>query len=951
MNKNMKKLLSTLLAASLTLGLLAIPAAAEDLDAAVDTAVETAATEAPAAEETQVPEATETPAVEETEAPEATEAVTLTSGSEPIDSYTLRLVWGPENPNKDQDKECIIGYLPEGVRKSDDNVQTSGGRYTTGVAISGYTADDQVELPTPYTSDYHWSFDGWYRDGEAVDEVEFDGETQAVVTVTGRWTYNDQTLDATHVTAWDGVLGAMMSGIWMQGEDAAFYTYCVDENAPYPTDALDYVHVDLEAGLASRQEAVERVITAGYPNDAFGLSALVQGNSYWSAPRLAAYLTQEVIWDVIAGRETNPDPYAAALYNYAVDGSLPAGWEPPGAVDLAEVNDNGDLVLTYREDRQDYACQVRLNQAAAALTVTSIPSGAALYSDGKELQVGEEFSVGGTLELIAADRSALSGELGFDYVVYRKVSDGSLSQFKPAAGRYQTMAGYELEDVTDSISAGVEAVGGPQPSTYDVEAQIDFGAITGAGNYEAGADVTVSFEPALGRTVESVTVDGRVLSADEIADLDGEISFPAIGADHSVSVTTEPKPATVSIFHYYENDGGYVADLINGSDDTVFAADSKAVTHEYVTSFIRDAVKTPGGRYVYTSYEVMVMPWGAQSWNEPIYQLDGSLDLAGVKDVRVHLVYDPYYTVTTSADEHGAITATATYRGGRHAPVTYTADEGWHIATVTVDGVAYSAEQVSQAAGTVTFQNIAADHSVAVTTAKDEIAPPEVKTYTVTADIDGNGTITGAGTFDEGTDATVTYTANTGWHIAAVTVDGETWTQAQIDAAQGSVTFPALSADHAVAVATAKDADHSGSSDRDDDDDDDSRTPDKKPDGKPDPKPRPTPEVTIPEAEVPQGGEPEMETDINDGQPPLGGAPELEETVIEEERTPLGGEPQDAGETDIVEVQTPLGQLPQTGTMGQSVDATRTLALLALSASLAAAGLAVALGRKKRDAE
>lgn len=57
----------------------------------------------------------------------------------------------------------------------------------------------------------------------------------------------------------------------------------------------------------------------------------------------------------------------------------------------------------------------------------------------------------------------------------------------------------------------------------------------------------------------------------------------------------------------------------------------------------------------------------------------------------------------------------------------------------------------------------------------------------------------------------------------------------------------------------------------------------------------------------------------------------------------------DGGATEIVDEGTPMGNLPQTGTVAAPVDPSVTLGLMALSASLSAAGLAFCIGRKKEE--
>lgn len=115
----------------------------------------------------------------------------------------------------------------------------------------------------------------------------------------------------------------------------------------------------------------------------------------------------------------------------------------------------------------------------------------------------------------------------------------------------------------------------------------------------------------------------------------------------------------------------------------------------------------------------------------------------------------------------------------------------------------------------------------------------------------------------------------------------------------------------------------------DDDDDDEPR-----PSPSTQPTPSPSDEVEIPEESTPLGDLPEeVPEDIPDDDPPLGDLPE------------------DPGETDIVEEGVPMGNLPQTGTQGAygAVDPTQTLGMLALSASLMAAGLMILIGRRKDE--
>ena len=80
------------------------------------------------------------------------------------------------------------------------------------------------------------------------------------------------------------------------------------------------------------------------------------------------------------------------------------------------------------------------------------------------------------------------------------------------------------------------------------------------------------------------------------------------------------------------------------------------------------------------------------------------------------------------------------------------------------------------------------------------------------------------------------------------------------------------------------------------------------------------------------------EVDIDDGDTPTTDLPGTGDT----------GSTGDGGETDIPDTGTPTGSLPQTGTQAQTSAARVALSVMALTASVAAAGLALLLFRKSR---
>ncbi|MCX6345912.1 MAG: hypothetical protein NT018_12720, partial [Armatimonadetes bacterium] len=125
----------------------------------------------------------------------------------------------------------------------------------------------------------------------------------------------------------------------------------------------------------------------------------------------------------------------------------------------------------------------------------------------------------------------------------------------------------------------------------------------------------------------------------------------------------------------------------------------------------------------------------------------------------------PTYTITASAGANGTISpnGAVSVTQGNNQTFTFTADTGYLVDQVTIDGGAPVA-----AGASYTFTNVTANgHTIAITF---KPAP----TFTITASSDANGTIspTGAVIVTHGNNQTFTMTANTGYRVSRVLVDG-----------------------------------------------------------------------------------------------------------------------------------------------------------------------------------
>jgi len=140
------------------------------------------------------------------------------------------------------------------------------------------------------------------------------------------------------------------------------------------------------------------------------------------------------------------------------------------------------------------------------------------------------------------------------------------------------------------------------------------------------------------------------------------------------------------------------------------------------------------------------------------------------------------YTITASAGANGSISPSGDVSAfqGTTEPFTITPGTGYHVADVLVDG-----SSVGAVAG-YSFTNISAGHTISASFA--------INTYTITASAGANGAISPGGTtsVNHGGSQGYAITADTGYYIVELIVDGVTLSAA------GSYTFTNVTAGHTI---------------------------------------------------------------------------------------------------------------------------------------------------------
>lgn len=245
----------------------------------------------------------------------------------------------------------------------------------------------------------------------------------------------------------------------------------------------------------------------------------------------------------------------------------------------------------------------------------------------------------------------------------------------------------------------------------------------------------------------------------------------------------------------------YTGQLTNITEDQMIKAYFEPLTYQVTATAGVGGTVTPAGTQTYnygatqqyvvnaavghtiTSVEVdgvtVTVPAGATSYTYTFNNIVANHTIAATFAINT-------YTITATAGANGTVTPAGATTLNYNEDLTYTItpNAGYHIVDVLVDGISVGA--VSQ----YNFVDVQENHTISATFA--------INTYTITASINGNGTITPAGvtTVNHGGNQTYTITPALGSLIMDVLVDGVS------QGAITSYTFTNITANHVIYVVT-----------------------------------------------------------------------------------------------------------------------------------------------------
>lgn len=285
-----------------------------------------------------------------------------------------------------------------------------------------------------------------------------------------------------------------------------------------------------------------------------------------------------------------------------------------------------------------------------------------------------------------------------------------------------------------------------------------------------GTTFSALFTPAIGYHVAGVTINGVFYGNIN------EWQFANLSGEQYVTVVFEKNVYTITTAGYGQ---GTVSDgeSFEYDPDHTYTFTATPANGYHIESILRNNVELtiadPEATYTETLTNIL-------------------------SDYNYNVVFNPsQYTVTATAGANGLITpaGVTSYYYNNQALYNVTADLGYYISGITIDGVEVDLDpslRLTTFTHTFTFTGtMAHNHTINATFARLQ--------YTVTVDAGAHGTITpGTSTYNYGATPTFTIAPAAGYGIVDVTVDGHSV------GAVSSYTFTSLTGNHTIAATFAQ---------------------------------------------------------------------------------------------------------------------------------------------------
>jgi len=320
------------------------------------------------------------------------------------------------------------------------------------------------------------------------------------------------------------------------------------------------------------------------------------------------------------------------------------------------------------------------------------------------------------------------------------------------------------------------------------------GTVTGGGTYDAGSQVTLTATANSGYTFKNWTKNGSIVSTNAtytINSVNESATYTAnFATQHTITLAANPtNGGTVTGGGTYEsgtsinitatpnNDytfinwtkGGNVVSTtaitnITVNEDATYTANF-ARTYKITVNATEGGTATGGGNYAEGSTATLTATaetgYVFVNWTQNGQEVstDAEYSFTVTSNATFTANFDiATYGITVSSTEGGSANGGGTFEHGSNATITATAETGYVFVNWTKDGQVVSTDAV---------------YTFTVTEGGNYVANFEIATYQITANATQGGSTTGSGTYQHGSTATLTATANNAYVFVNWTKDGE----------------------------------------------------------------------------------------------------------------------------------------------------------------------------------
>ena len=262
-----------------------------------------------------------------------------------------------------------------------------------------------------------------------------------------------------------------------------------------------------------------------------------------------------------------------------------------------------------------------------------------------------------------------------------------------------------------------------------------------------GENHSVTYTPNDKFVISTIVVDGQALNlSEDVVSKPYTYTFSKITANHVISCQFESTQRTLT----YDPNGGTFAD-----GDSSKTQEYNAFSNQKISLISSNPVRTG---YTFKGWNTMSDGSGQGNLTGKIYS-----SVFGKEDGWLYAIWEiKQFQITTEAGAHGTITESMTVDWGTTATVEMKPDEGYRVATYSIDGGnAINSTAKAGDSDYFTFRNITANHKISVT-----FAP-----ITYTIKYNGNGATSGSTansihTYDEEKELTANGFSRTGYNFA-----------------------------------------------------------------------------------------------------------------------------------------------------------------------------------------